>query len=132
MNKRNAIEYQQQYIKEHPVTEEQIKKHSIAQNKQHQEISDIIHDKPCFFCEYGTCAGSYKMIVSITGKTLEEEIGVSGGIVSIPKRRIPELFDENRFVIMCLHHASQFLALQRYHEEWSFDVIVDEMIARMQ
>ena len=144
-------EYTLRYYEKHPEKIESNKEKSRIKQMRERESKepgfcmpqskaqifkhDILYDEPCFFCEFGCCSGTRKIYITISGKTIEEELGIVSesaqrAVKNIAKINMPALLDRNRFIVCCSHHAAQILNLRRYHEEWDFDDVIEEVIHR--
>jgi len=151
--KKKTVEWRN-YLRAHPEKAEKDKTRKRAKSKiaresgisypsdvlapQYQEKYSsarhiMLYDEPCFFCEFGCCIGTRKVYVTISGKNIDEELGIdtlhcSAGDIS--KEHLQELLNRDKFIVCCARHASQIITLRRYHEEWDFDDVIEEVVRR--
>jgi len=104
-----------------------------GKSKTHEYKHDILYDEPCFFCEFGCCSGTHKVYITVSGKSVCEELDFDVECRSVSllnKEMLPALLDRDKFIVCCSHHGGQMMTLRRYHEEWTFDDVIEEVIRR--
>lgn len=105
--------------------------HVCGSHEHEKKRRPYIDDKiPCFLHDLGSCGGMFKMRVSISGKSIAQELKIPfySNAYIYSEDIISQLNDPTRFVICCASHANQIRALRIKHR-MKFDRII-EMIKK--
>jgi len=81
---------------------------------------------PCYFIKLDCCSGKCKKRVSISGRSIAQELHIKySHNFRYSNSIIAQLNDPKRFIVCCSHHAEIIKTLREHHKRLKFNDIIE-------